>query len=57
MNWEQNNEDTNEWSTRVLPLEGFLIECRETKTKVITTANQNSGKYQKEPMRTQSKRM
>ena len=35
--------------------ERFWIECRKTKTKVITTANQNKGKYHKEPMRTQSK--
>ena len=40
-----------------LLLEQFSIECRKTKTKVITTANQNKGKYHKEPMRTQSKRM
>ena len=38
-------------------IERFSIECRKTKTKVITTANQNRGKYQKEPMRIQSKRM
>ena len=36
-------------------LEQFSIECRKTKTKVITTANQNEDKYHKEPMRTQSK--
>ena len=36
-------------------LEQFSIECRKTKTKVITTANQNKDKYHKEPMRTQSK--
>ena len=35
-------------------LERFSIECRKTKTKVITTANQNKGKYHKEPIRTQS---
>ena len=38
-------------------LEHFSIECRKTKTKVITTANQNKDKYHKEPMRTQSKYM
>ena len=40
-----------------------FIDCRKTKTyvkpmnmiKVITTANQNEGKYHKEPVRTQSK--
>ena len=36
-------------------LERFSIECRKTKTKVLTTANQNKGKFQREPMRTQSK--
>ena len=36
-------------------LEQFSIECRKTKTKVITTANQNKDKYHNEPMRTQSK--
>ena len=36
-------------------LEQFSIECRKSKTKVITTANQNKDKYHNEPMRTQSK--
>ena len=36
-------------------LEQFSIECGKTKTKVITTANQNKDKYHNEPMRTQSK--
>ena len=36
-------------------IERFSIECRKTKTKVITTANENKGKYSKEPMRTQRK--
>ena len=36
-------------------IERFSIECRKTKTKVIITANQNKGKFQREPMRTQSK--
>ena len=31
------------------------VECRKTKTKVITTANQKKDKYHKEPIRTQSK--
>ena len=38
-------------------LECFSIECRKTKTKVITTANQNSAKHNKEPIRTQRKYM
>ena len=40
---------------RVILIERFSIECRKAKTKVITTANQNKGKYNKGPMRTQSK--
>ena len=36
-------------------IERFSIECRKTKTKVITTANQNKDKCHKEPIRTQSK--
>ena len=36
-------------------LERFSIDCRKTKTKVITTANQNKGKCSKEPIKTQSK--
>ena len=36
-------------------MECFSIECRKTKPRVIATANQNKDKYQKEPMRTQSK--
>ena len=35
-------------------VERFLIECRKTKTKVITTANQNTGKFHNEPIKTQS---
>ena len=38
-------------------IERFSIECRKTKTKVITTANKNKRKYQREPMRNRSKRM
>ena len=34
-------------------LERFSIECRKTKTKVISTANQKEGKYIEDPMRTQ----
>ena len=34
-----------------------LLECHETKTKVITVANQRKGKYHKEPIRTQRKYM
>ena len=30
--------------------EHFSIECRKTKTKLITTTNQNKGKYYKKPM-------
>ena len=37
-----------------LLIERFSIECRKTKTKVITTANENKEICQKEPMRTQS---
>ena len=33
-------------------LEQFSIECQKAKTKVITTANQNKGKYSTEPIRT-----
>lgn len=35
--------------------ERFSIECRKTKTKAITTANQKEGKYHKEPIRTRIK--
>ena len=28
-----------------------MIECRTTKSKVITTVNQEKGKYSEEPMR------
>ena len=38
----------------MLLLGHFSIECCKTKTKVITTANQNEGKYHKEPMITRS---
>ena len=41
--------------SRIQVIEQFSIECRKTKTKVITTANQNKDKYHNEPMRTQSK--
>ena len=32
-------------------LEQFSVECRKTKSKVITTANHNKDKYHNEPMR------
>ena len=31
-------------------IERFSIECHKTRTKVITTANQNKAKYHKEPI-------
>ena len=34
----------------------FLIDCRKTKTKVITTANRNKGLYHHQPMKTQSEK-
>ena len=34
--------------------ERMSIECRKTKTKEITTANQTEGIHPREPMRTQS---
>ena len=40
-----------------LLIERFSIEWRKTKTKVITNANKNNGKYHKDSMRTQSKYM
>ena len=46
--WEQSNLAS-------VSLERFPIERRKTKAKVITTANQNKGKFNKEPIRTQSK--
>lgn len=36
-------------------LKCFSVKCLKTKTKVITRANQNKGKYQTEPIRNQSK--
>ena len=38
-------------------LEHFSSECRKIKTKVLTAANENKGKYHKKPMATQSKCM
>ena len=38
----------------ILPLEQFLIKCRESKTNQIATTYQKKGKYLLEPMRTQS---
>ena len=32
---------------KIYKIERLSIECRKTKTKVITTANRNKGKYQK----------
>ena len=42
-------------TSNLLILERISIECSKTKTKVIITANQNKGKFQREPMGTQSK--
>ena len=39
----------------VTKIELFAIECRKTKSKVITMACQKKRKYPKEPMRTQRK--
>ena len=36
-------------------LNRILIDCRTTKPKVITAANQYKGKYHKQPIRIQSK--
>ena len=38
-------------------LERFSVECRKTKTKVITLTNHNSGKQSNKPIRTRSKYM
>ena len=40
----------------VTKIELFAIECRKTKSKVITMAIRRKGKYPKESMRTQRKR-
>ena len=40
-----------------LVLKRFPIECRKTKTKVITLANWNRCKQHNEPIRIQSKYM
>ena len=37
------------------PIESVPSERYQTKTKAITSSNQNTGKYLKEPIRTQSK--
>ena len=37
-------------------LNRILIDCRTTKPKVITAANQYKGKYHKQPIRIQSKK-
>ena len=36
-------------------LECISIECGKTKTSAIKAANQNEGKYHKEPIKTQAK--
>ena len=38
-------------------LERFLIECRKTKTKVITLANQKRHRQSSEPIKTRSNYM
>ena len=53
---EKETDEHSEFILRSL-LQRFSIECRKTKAKVTTTANQNKGEYHKEPMRTQSKYM
>ena len=42
---------------RFIQLERFSIECRKTKTKVITPTNHNRRKQHNGPMRTRSKNM
>ena len=46
----QDHEEIKETSFSKF-IERFSIECRNNKTKGITTANQNKGKYHKEPIR------
>ena len=46
---------TREWPLGIL--KRFPIECRKTKTKVITLANRNGCKQHNEPIRIRSKYM
>ena len=41
----------------MVSLERFSVECRKTKTKVITLTNHNSRKQSNEPIRARSKYM
>ena len=41
----------------VFDIERFSIECRKTKTKIISLTNHNSGKQSNEPIRARSKHM
>ena len=41
--------------SQVSKIERFLIECRKTKTKAMTTANHNKRTQHNEPMRTRNK--
>ena len=40
-----------------VPFERFSIECRKTKTKVISLANHNRRKQHNQPIRTRTKYM
>ena len=41
----------------MINIERFSLECRKTKTKVITVTNHNSRKQSSEPFRARSKYM
>ena len=49
------NERINPLSSVIRACERFSMDCRTTKIKLTTTANQRKGKYLQEPIRTQRK--
>ena len=57
VNFHRSHPSQRQFVISISAIERFLIECRKTKTNVITLANQNRRRQSNEPIRTRSKYM
>ena len=57
LKWDGGGAWRHKVITMTYPIERFLFECRQTKTKVITLTNYNKRKQRNEPIRIRSKCM
>ena len=54
---KRGGEGNSNFPTRIEPLERFSLDCRKTKTKVITLANHKGHRQYSEPIKTRSNYM